>query len=188
MIIYIHGFGSSAQASKAKALRRFCSEHKLRYIAPSLPTIPTLAIDTLSELIESYLDNEPVYLIGASLGGYYALYLGDKYDLKVALINPAIDPADTLKRALGHAINYYDNSNYEWNESHLDMLLSYEIEEPKEENILLLLQKGDEVLDYQEACDVLPNAKIILEEGGNHSFEGIERHFQTIMQFFNIVK
>ena len=184
MIIYIHGFESSGEASKANAFREFCQAKEIRYIAPSLSTIPNLAINTLSELIESY--QEPVYLIGSSLGGYYAMYLSDKYDLKVVLINPAMDPCETLKRALGHGINYYDNSIYEWNESHLDMLINYEIEEPNEANILLLLQKGDEVLDYTEALDILPEAKIILEEGGNHGFERIDHHFVSIMSFFNI--
>jgi len=183
MIIYIHGFGSSGEASKAKLLRAYCQEKGIRFIAPSLPTIPDLAIKTLSELIESYQANEPVYLMGSSLGGYYALYLSDKYDLKAALINPAVNAPETLKRALGHGVNYYDNSAYEWNELHLEMLESYEIEEPNLNHILLLLQKGDEVLDYEEAYDFLEGAKCIVEEGGNHSFEGIERHFETIIAF-----
>ena len=148
MIIYIHGFGSSGEASKAKLLRAYCHENNIRFIAPSLPTIPDLALSTLSELIESYQDNEPVYLMGSSLGGYYALYLSDKYNLKAVLINPAVNAPETLERALGHGVNYYDNSSYEWNESHLEILESYEIEEPNLENLLLLLQKGDELLDY----------------------------------------
>lgn len=183
MIIYIHGFGSSGLATKAKTLRHYCLENKVRFIAPSLPTIPDLAIATLSALIESYQENEPVTLIGSSLGGYYALYLSDKYDIKAVLINPAVDAPDTLKDAIGHGINYYDNSTYEWNESHIDMLINYEIEEPNEEKILLLVQKEDEVLNYKEALEALPNVKTIVEEGGNHSFVGIDRHFAMMVKF-----
>ncbi|MEZ7935216.1 MAG: YqiA/YcfP family alpha/beta fold hydrolase [Sulfurospirillum sp.] len=186
MIIYIHGFGSSGEASKAKMLRAYCQENKIRFIAPSLPTIPDLAIKTLSELIESYQDNEPVHLMGSSLGGYYSLYLSDKYNLKAVLINPAINAPETLKRAIGHGVSYYDNSTYEWNESHLDMLESYEIEEPNLDNLLVLLQKGDEVLDYEEAQDVLEGAKMVVEEGGNHSFEGLDRHLESIKRFFGV--
>jgi len=184
MIIYIHGFGSSGEASKAKLLRAYCHEKGIRFIAPSLPTIPDLAIKTLSELIESY--QEPVYLMGSSLGGYYALYLSDKYNLKAVLINPAVNAPETLERAIGHGVNYYDNSAYEWNETHLGMLESYEIEEPNLENLLVLLQKGDEVLDYEEALDFLEGAKMVVEEGGTHSFEGLERHFETIQRFFDV--
>jgi len=46
-----------------------------------------------------------------------------------------------------------------------------------------MLQKGDDVLDYEEALDFLDGAKTILEEGGTHGFEGIERHFERIMNF-----
>ncbi len=184
MIIYIHGFGSSGEAIKAKLLRAYCHENKIPFIAPSLPTIPDLAINTLSELIESY--QEPVYLMGSSLGGYYALYLSDKYNLKAVLINPAVNAPETLQQALGHGVNYYDNSAYEWNASHLEMLESYEIEEPNLENLFVLLQKGDEVLDYEEALDVLEGAKMIVEEGGNHSFEGLDRHISPIQRFFGV--
>ncbi len=186
MIIYIHGFGSSGEATKAQAFRNYCQEKGIRYIAPSLPFIPSLAINTLSELIESYLENESVHLIGASLGGYYSLYLNDKYDLKAVLINPAVNAPETLQRALGRGVNYFDNSAYEWNASHLEMLENYEIEEPNVENLLLMLQKGDDVLDYEEALECLEGAKTILEEGGTHGFEGIERHFEKIMKFLHV--
>ena len=186
MIIYIHGFGSSGEATKAQAFRNYCQEKGIRYIAPSLPFIPSLAINTLSELIESYLENESVHLIGASLGGYYSLYLSDKYNLKAVLINPAVNAPETLERAIGHGVNYYDNSSYEWNESHLEMLESYEIEEPNLENLLVLLQKGDEVLDYEEALEVLEGTKMVVEEGGTHSFEGLERHIEEIKRFFGV--
>lgn len=186
MIIYIHGFGSSGEATKAKAFREHCQSKSIRYIAPSLPSIPYLAINTLSELIESYQSNEPVFLIGASLGGYYSLYLSDKYNLKAVLINPAINAPETLERALGKGVHYYDNSSYEWNESHLEMLETYEIEEPEVKNLCVLLQKGDDVLDYEEAYEVLEGADMVVEEGGTHSFEGIERHFEKIMRFFQV--
>ncbi len=186
MIIYIHGFGSSGKANKAQLFKEYCQTHNIRFIAPSLPTIPDLAIDTLSDLIESYIEIEPVYLIGSSLGGYYSLYLSDKYNLKAVLINPAINAPETLERAIGHGVNYYDNSTYEWNTTHLEMLESYEIEEPNLENLFVLLQTGDEVLDYEEAQECLEGAKMIVEEGGNHSFVGLERHIEGIKRFFGV--
>ena len=80
MIIYIHGFGSSGEASKAKLFRKYFKSIGENFISPSLSYVPTLAIKTLEELIESY--HEDVYLIGSSLGGYYSTYLSQKKEVK----------------------------------------------------------------------------------------------------------
>ncbi|MCG3720375.1 esterase, partial [Aliarcobacter butzleri] len=86
MIIYIHGFASCGFGSKAQKFKEYFEEE---IITISLPTIPNLAIDTLEQIIEFSLNkDENVYLIGSSLGGFYSLYLANKYDLKAVLINP----------------------------------------------------------------------------------------------------
>ena len=182
MILYIHGFGSSGEGVKASLFREYFKSQNIPFVAPSLSYVPELAMDTLEELIASYDD---VKLIGSSLGGYYALYLAQKYGLKTVLINPAMYSAKTLRHVMdkqGYTLNYYDHSHFEWRESHIEMLKKYEINtEPQ--SCLLLLQKGDDVLNYEDALKKLPHAKVVLEEGGTHSFEGIERYFEMIRDF-----
>ena len=183
MIIYIHGFGSSGQGGKAVQFREYFKSIDNPFIAPSLSYVPELAMSTLEELIASYDD---VTLVGSSLGGYYGIYLANKYDLKCVLINPAVQSSKTLKRAVdltGVAKNFYDESSFSWNESHLDMLKKYAIDDVKQGDYLLLLQKGDDVLDYREAIAKMPNATLVLEEGGTHPYEAIERHFELICSF-----
>ena len=182
MIIYIHGFGSHGSGSKANAFRSYFKKKGEAFIAPSLSYIPDLAIQTLEELIESYND---VKLIGSSLGGFYTLYLAQKYGLKAVLINPSIYPYITLKKVLGEAPGFYDESYFSWMQSHLKMLKKYETDSVVQEDIMLLLQKGDETLDYREAEVKLPNVKQIVEEGGSHSFDGIERLFDEVDDFLN---
>ncbi|HEC45340.1 MAG: esterase [Epsilonproteobacteria bacterium 4484_65] len=182
MIIYIHGFGSHGLGSKAIAFRNYFKGKGEAFIAPSLSYIPDLAIQTLEELIESYDD---VQLIGSSLGGYYTLYLAQEYGLKAVLINPSIYPYITLKKVLGEAPSFYDESHFAWMESHLEMLKKYETDLVPQKDVMLLLQKGDETLDYREAEAKLPHAKQIVEEGGSHSFDGIERYFDEVDEFLN---
>ncbi len=182
MIIYIHGFGGSGEGSKARAFREYFRSIGIPFIAPSLSYVPDLAIATLEELIRSYDHN--VMLIGSSLGGYYSIYLAHKYDVRSVLLNPSIYPFDTLRRSLGDAPNFYDNSSFEWNDAHIEMLTKYRIENPSPKNFLLLLQKGDELLDYREALAYLEGAETVMDEGGNHSFEGIERYFVYISKKF----
>jgi predicted esterase YcpF (UPF0227 family) len=181
MIIYIHGFGSSGYGHKAQQFREYFKGEA--FIAPSLSYIPELAIRTLEELIESY--NGDVKLIGSSLGGFYSLYLSHKYNVQAILINPSIHPYITLQKVLGNAPSFYDESTFTWMSSHIDMLHKYKVEGICEENIITLLQKGDETLDYREAVKKLPNSKLVIEEGGSHSFDKVERHFTMIKDFFN---
>ena len=181
MILYIHGFSSSGEGYKAKQFREYFKEYG--FIAPSLSYIPELAIKTLEELIESY--HGDVKLIGSSLGGYYSLYLSKKYNLRAVLINPSIYPYITLKKVLGNASSYYDASSFTWMESHIEMLKKYEVVDVDVKNIMLLLQKGDTTLDFMQAVNKLPNSHQIVEEGGSHSFDCVERHFRLIRDFLS---
>jgi predicted esterase YcpF (UPF0227 family) len=182
MIIYIHGFSSHGYGGKARALREYYANKDEVFMAPSLSYVPELAIQTLEELI-SVCDD--VKLIGSSLGGYYTMYLAEKYDLKAVLINPAMYPYKTLSRMLGQAPNFYDGSFFEWKESHLEMLKKYETNITDQSRVMLMVQKGDDVLDYREAVDKLPNATQVVEEGGDHSFVGVERYFDDITLFLS---
>ncbi len=185
MIIFIHGFGSCGLGSKAKIFREYFAPIGESFIAPSLSYVPDLAIQTLEELIYSY--KEDVYLIGSSLGGFYATYLSQLSEVKkIVLINPAVTPAITLKRVVGNAVNFYDDSSYEWNEKHLEMLNAYRIEELNNDKFMVLLQKGDELLDYKDATKRYNTCKLIVEDGGSHSFDGIERHLEKIRAFYTI--
>ncbi len=181
MIIYIHGFGGSGEGRKAKAFREYYKNSTEGFIAPSLSYVPELAIKTLEELIESY--SRDVKLIGSSLGGFYAVYLAQKYSLKTVLLNPSIFPYKTLKNYMGNAPTFYDNSSFSWSEKHINMLENYIEKDIDSSKFMLLVQKGDELLNPQEAIDKFIDAIVIVQEGGSHGFDGIESHFENIRNF-----
>lgn len=183
MVIYIHGFGSSGVSSKAKILKKNLKAFG-DVLAPSLSHIPDLAIDTLEQLIISYKKKEDVYLIGTSLGGFYAIYLANKFNIPAILINPAVSPTDTLEKHLPESINYYDNSKFEWNQSYIDQLKQYEVKNIKSDLYMLLVQRGDKVLDYKQAVKLFSYSQKIVEDGGSHRFDGIEKHISNINSFF----
>lgn len=185
MIIYIHGYSGSGEGSKAKLFRNYYNSRGEKFIAPSLSYVPELAIKTLEELIVSCDNHDSVRLIGSSLGGFYAMYLASKYKLKAALINPAIYPDKTLGHKFGLIPNFYDNSSFLWNESHVKMLKKYELAHIDTSRFLLLVQKGDELLNYNDSVKKLDGCRQIIEEGGSHSFDNIEGHYKTITTFFS---
>lgn len=185
MILYIHGFGSSGKGNKANILKN--EFKKDNFFTPSLSYIPDLAINTLEQIIEFALSkNEPVYLMGSSLGGYYSIYLAHKYNLKAILINPSTKPYETLRLALGRAFSYHDNSKFEWNEEHIQKLYPYDIKEVNPEHFLLLTQTGDELLNYKIAVEKLQGCQTNIIKGGDHGFINIEHHIDEIKEFFDL--
>lgn len=178
--LYIHGFGGSGKGIKASLFRSHFGDS---LIAPSLSYVPDLAIDTLKQLVESLLSHTTVTLIGSSLGGYYAIFLAEHYGIKAVLINPSVEPYKTLKRVMGSAYNYYDESHFEWNEKHISMLKPYEPLKLTPHQYLVLLQSGDELLDYRQAQSKFENSTVVMEEGGSHSYDDIESKFEMIEHF-----
>lgn len=185
MLLYIHGFGSSGFSKKAQELRAHFGEEEI--MAPSLSYIPKLALSTLEEILYQLRKCErEIALVGSSLGGYYATYLAERFDLKAVLVNPSVTPYRTLASHLGPNHSYYDFSDYEWVQSHIDSLKTYEVEKITPSRYLVLLQKGDEVLDYREAAAKYSGARVLIEEGGSHSFEAFASTFATIEAFLSL--
>ena len=91
LIIYIHGWNSSGNARKAELLKEeLANSAEYEVASYTLKSHPREAIKQLTEIIESEKESRKVYLIGSSLGGYYAVYLAESLDLKAAMVNPAV--------------------------------------------------------------------------------------------------
>ena len=93
MLLYLHGFNSSPESKKALQTRDWCAEKApdLTFVCPALPPFAEPAMDILRSLIEQQLP-ESVYLIGSSMGGFFATCLAEQYNLRAVLINPAVSP------------------------------------------------------------------------------------------------
>jgi hypothetical protein len=176
-LLYIHGFASSAHSGKAQVLRR----HFDKLYAPSLSHIPTLAMETLEEFIRAL--PAPPLLIGSSLGGYYALYLSQRYDLPAVLINPLVRITRSLEQVQGMNRHYFDGSQFEFTAGHLEALRHYACPEPRGERLLLMAQLGDEVIDQRANLDLLPGAQREVEQGGSHAYENFESKMGLIRRF-----
>ncbi|NPA03726.1 MAG: hypothetical protein GXO61_02585 [Epsilonproteobacteria bacterium] len=176
MILYIHGFKSCGEGNKSQALRKFFSD----LLSPNLPFSPAQAIKELEKIIQT---NSIDLLIGSSLGGYYATYLAQKFNIKAVLINPSTRPYHTLKPYIGIQSRFCDGVKFEWKERYLEELLRFDTTNLKRNLFLVLLQTGDEVLDYKIALRKYKNQRRIVEYGGNHRFENIEDYLCLIKNF-----
>ncbi len=192
MLIYIHGFNSSPESYKASLLESYASKINMPDVLeiPALSFDPALAMDQLLEIIQKYQQHNgvrPLCFIGSSLGGYYATYLAEKFDSRVVLINPAVKPYELFEGYLGFNRNLYTGEEYMLTMAHVEQLKKYNVKEiSKPDRYLLMLQTGDEVLDYNLALEKYAAVPSIVEEGGGHEFSGFDRHLETVLAFCGI--
>ena len=52
---------------------------------------------------------------------------------------------------------------------------------------LLLVETGDEVLDYREAVRYYAGAEQVVVEGGDHTLQSFEQHLPGIVAFARLV-
>ena len=180
MILYIHGFRTTVESHKAQILKEYYHLDNIFIADHSL--VPAQAIKDLETIIET---QKITAIIASSLGGYYATYLSEKYNLKTVLINPSVTPYKTLKKHLGEN-ERQDGMKFILTQEHLDMLESLKVENPTLKNYFLFLQKGDEVLDYSIAHNFYKGCKLVIEDGGNHRFKGFGRFFDEVSEFFGL--
>jgi predicted esterase YcpF (UPF0227 family) len=122
--------------------------------------------------------------VGSSLGGYYATYLAEKHDLRAILINPAVVPHETLARSVGMQTNVYTGETFEFTPEHLAELEQLNVLQfSRPERFWLLVETGDEVLDYRQAVQKYAGARQTVIEGGDHSFQHFPDYLDAIVEF-----
>lgn len=178
MIVYLHGFNSSAQSHKAQLLARYLEERGLgaQYACPGLPPHPRDAIRAIEALPEACF-------IGSSLGGFYATYMAEKHGARAVLINPAIDPHIGLRTYLGPQKNLHTGEPYELTEDYLRAWKDLYVPRVTPSRYLLLVETGDEVLDYRRALERYAGAEQVVVPGGDHSLASFPQHLPRILEF-----
>jgi len=184
-LIYLHGFNSSPQTIKGRQLAAWLGPlaGRIAFDLPALPHRPAQAIMMLESLLAAQREDD-ITLVGSSLGGYYATWLAEKHGLKAVLINPAVLPDRDLTQYLGPQRNLYTNEAYELTQTHLAEMRALHVQRiTRPERYYLLVQTGDEVLDYREAVAYYAGARQRVIEGGDHGFQDFEREIPGILQF-----
>ncbi|MEZ5540138.1 MAG: YqiA/YcfP family alpha/beta fold hydrolase [Pseudomonadales bacterium] len=183
-IVYIHGFNSSPQSHKAQQFRQWVSNHhpEITLHIPALSPFPLIAMQQLENLAARA--PQSTGFIGSSLGGFYAAWLAEKFQARAVLINPAITPFDSLSQYLGENKNHHTQDSYVLTQQHVDDLRSMYVAEPSHpERFLLMVQTGDEILNFREATTHFSRSPAVIEYGGDHAFQNAEKHFVHMLRF-----
>ena len=181
MIVYLHGFNSSPQSHKAQVMEKYLNSRGLgaRYAGPALPPLASEAM----RRIESLSLGSGTCFVGSSLGGVYATHLAEKHDAKAVLINPAIEPHVGLRAFLGTQTNLHTGEPYELTERHLDEWAALVVPRIDPRRYLLLVETGDELLDYRKAVERYAGAEQVVVQGGDHSLQSFPEHLPRILRF-----
>jgi hypothetical protein len=188
MLIYLHGFNSSPQSTKARQLqaRLESMDRGGEYACPALPDRPAQAI-ALLEREMTKAASPSITLVGSSLGGYYATWLAETHGVRAVLVNPAITPHLGLRAYLGTQKNLYTGAPYELTGQHLAELQALWVERPtRPERYYLMVTTGDEVLDYREAVEKYVGAKQLVVAGSDHGFAEFEQYLDSVLAFAGI--
>lgn len=188
--LYLHGFNSGPNSIKAQKLKAwltttYCDVH---FDNPQLPIEPDQVIATSQQLLHAQRTTPYKFIIGTSLGGYYASYLME-HDNRLSgaiLINPVIAIEQLLTQLPSEQYHPYLNRHYRITPEDEALILQYKITEYRHpQRYLLLLQDDDTTCDANAAQQALPDASIWLGTGQGHTFNNIDLTFNTIHTFIS---
>jgi predicted esterase YcpF (UPF0227 family) len=183
MLLYLHGFTSGPQSHKAQALGARMRERGLsdRFLSPQLPAAPAEAIALAEDLVARH---GVTTVVGSSLGGYYSTWLAEKFDLKAVLVNPAVVAHLSLQKYIGPQRWLYTGESFDFTMDHVEQLRAIAVPAlAKPERFWLLVEEGDETLDYRDAVRRYAGARQTVLPGGDHSFTRWNDYLDPIIDY-----
>jgi len=190
MILYLHGFRSSPQSTKASMLARAIQEAGRAddWRCPQLPASPRRALELANHLIEQQISRgmdpqRELVILGSSLGGYYATCLAEAWQCRALLFNPVVHAARDLALHVGEHTLWNSNDRFHFLPEYVDELADMATGRPTHpERYYLLAAKGDEVLDWREMVDWYQGCELRLLEGSDHGISDFEQWLPEVLE------
>ncbi|MCC7041165.1 MAG: alpha/beta fold hydrolase [Burkholderiales bacterium] len=187
-IVYLHGFRSAPASIKAQRLHgavdAMPAARRPRLHIPALTHGPAAAVAAVTHWVEAHVGDDRLTFVGSSLGGFYATHLAERFEARAVMINPAVNPARDLAPWIGIQTNLYTGEAFEVTAAHFGELAALAVPRiSRPDRYLLLVETGDEVLDYREAVVHYGGAWQYVRGGGDHSYTDFEAQIPTILRF-----
>ena len=190
-LLYLHGFRSSPQSAKARAVAAWVAAHRpdAAWHCPQLPPSPAEAMRGVLDHVSGW-PRESMAVIGSSLGGFYATFVAERIapGCRAALLNPAVHPARDLSKYIGELTAWHGDDRFFFREEFIDELRALECADlTRPERYLAVVAKGDEVLDWREMAARYAGCQIRLLEGGDHALSDFaEAHLPEVVRFLGL--
>lgn len=185
-LLYLHGFRSSPGSTKAELVSRYIATRfpQMTLWCPQLPPSPREAMALVTQGIGAW-PCKHMAVMGSSLGGFYATWVAEQTGCRVALLNPAVNPARDLSRHIGELSNWHKpQETFFFRPEYVDELRALgQIGYTHPERYFALIAKGDEVLDWREMHGRYPGAQRRLLEGEDHALSNFAEHLHEVFDF-----
>ncbi len=186
-ILYLHGFRSSPKSHKARATAKAVTarDPSGTWACPALAPSPRQAVAEVLDSTKNW-PRHAMAVIGSSLGGFYATWLGEHLGCKAVVLNPAVRPARYLVDHTGAQTQWHDpEQHFFFDRSYIDELMALEVTQiTRPERYFGVIAKGDEVLDWHEMTEHYRGARIKLLPAGDHALSDYaEEHLDDVLDF-----
>jgi predicted esterase YcpF (UPF0227 family) len=162
-IVYFHGYGSSAKSDKVDRIKRFFGS-SADVFAYDINVDPSIAeFELYPQIMDMLLDDvnsqDELIFIGTSLGAYWAYDAAQVFGAKCVLLNPSLDPFNSLQKygvssEIRHQyFNYSNESNFY-------------------KKCKVYLAENDEVIDFTKFSKFLSTSDVTMVKNETHRFNG----------------
>jgi predicted esterase YcpF (UPF0227 family) len=187
-LLYLHGFRSSPQSTKARKVADWVARHRpdLLWWCPQLPPSPKEAVQRVIDGIADW-PHRRMAVIGSSLGGFYATVVAERFGCPAVLLNPAVHPARDLAAYIGETTAWHSDERFFFRPEYvaeLHELSPAAITRP--ERYFAVIAKGDEVLDWREMSSRYAGCRIELLDGGDHALSDFDVQLPDVVRFLGI--
>jgi len=185
-LLYLHGFRSSPASAKARRMAAWAAgQPGLTFACPQLPPSPREAM-ALAAQLAAHWPATGAAVVGSSLGGFYATSLAEQREhrgWRVAVLNPAVDPARDLSRHIGVQTAWHDPTlKFDFTAAHVAELAALtppaRLTHPA--RYYALIAKGDELLDWREMLARYAGCDGEVLEGSDHGLTDFEEHLPGV--------
>lgn len=187
-LLYLHGFRSSPQSTKARKFSAWVASHRpeMTWLCPQLDASPARAMRDVEAAIASW-PNARMAVIGSSLGGFYATVVAERHGCRAVVLNPAVDPARDLAKAIGETTAWHSDEPFVFRPEYVEELRAMTpgpLTDPG--RYFAVVAKGDEVLSWREMSVRYAGSPICLLEGSDHALTDFDDQMPEVLDFLGL--
>jgi len=191
-LLYLHGFRSSPRSAKAQQMAGWLAAQRpvVQAWCPQLPPSPREALALIDAGTAAWPAASSA-VVGSSLGGFYATVLAEtpaRRSWRVAVINPAVDPARDLAAHIGEQTTWHDPAERFFFQLGFvdDLRAMTPAALSGRARYLPIIATGDELLDWREMAARYAGEPLLRVDGSDHALSDFAVHLPRLLEHLSL--